>query len=453
MVKKIIAILLYFCILVTLIACSEDIDNNTKNSNTDIEDDKSIVIVIPEFEYNDLPYVYRKLMDYRDRFRVEQNVSVRFDVIYSSSYEDYVKKVNSKLYAKDGPELIFIPSNYPYKHYIDSGVALDVSERIPNLKKVYKSIKGDGNFYIPIGINISKIVINKDILDELGIEEPKFDWTIEEYFRITDKWYESEPKYFTHREFGYLFGRELYGIEYIDLENKRVNLRTKEIIDKIKKIREEIFSGKYILNNDYTYENYYNMIFNNNSEEKREAYTHLNNDINNLYISNATPILMTIKANYDQQLIDNLILPSVLSDNGILWGWGFIVNKNGKNNKLALKFLDGLLSDEFQLEMFTDKMGGWYPVNKEIEDEIDIIEQEKGVNKKLVEFRKYVIQQIKDGKYKIQNQLFSNISRDINRIIYEGIAKIVFADRTYSDEEIGRELYKIQQTCNMWLNE
>jgi len=144
-------------------------------------------------------------------------------------------------------------------------------------------------------------------------------------------------------------------------------------------------------------------------------------------------------------------LPNVVyGEDNIFDTWGFIVNANGKNIELGMEFINELLEDDNQLEMFTKEYSP-YPVNKEIENEISKIETEKGINEESIGLRKYLINQIELGNYE---RYHSSIKKqELQSKLYLDFVEYIFADELYTDEELSEELQKLETKYRIWLNE
>ncbi|SCG83954.1 hypothetical protein DW1_2390 [Proteiniborus sp. DW1] len=144
-------------------------------------------------------------------------------------------------------------------------------------------------------------------------------------------------------------------------------------------------------------------------------------------------------------------MPNVVyGEDNIFDTWGFIVNANGKNIELGMEFINELLEDDNQLEMFTKEYSP-YPVNKEIENEISKIETEKGINEESIGLRKYLINQIELGNYE---RYHSSIKKqELQSKLYLDFVEYIFADELYTDEELSEELQKLETKYRIWLNE
>lgn len=449
--KRVNIVIICLILILSIIGCSNDsIKSVQKQGSGQIE----IIIMIDDYNYEYMNTTYKILENYSQRFEHEKETKVNFDIITASNADDYYKKKNIKLYLNDGPTLIFISEYEPYKNYIEQGIAFDIKGKIPNLEKVYNVLFIDGSYFVPIGMSCWSTVLNRSSFEKLGIDEPNPYWTRDDYLKIKEKWLKLEPKYFTRFEYWEILIPALNELDILDEPNKKINLNSQEVIQLIKDIRQDVFSDKYILNEDYTYENYYNMIFEKESEEYKDSnylekyfdskgltptYSGTSNGLKSLEVSNF------IDTNND------IVLPNVAYGENDLFGvWGFIVNRNGKNIELGMEFINGLLKDDVQLETFTQEYSS-YPVNKEIENDISKIEEEKSINEKAIDLRKYILSQIETGNYRRSHS--SKIKQEMQIMLHKDFAKYIFADEPYTDKELSDELQKLEDKYGVWIRE
>ncbi|QIB27414.1 extracellular solute-binding protein [Caloranaerobacter azorensis] len=448
--KKLISLLISLALLLT-VGCSDISQNASKNDTNDkaAKEQNEITIAIWKGDLDGLSYYYNIFKTYKYKFEKEKGVKVNFDII-NGSYDDYSKKLSTKLYKTEGPTLIFVSYYDTYEKYINSGIALKVDGRIENLEKVYDSLRNE--YFVPIGMVYEPIELNGKVLNKLGIKEPDFNWSRKDYLEIKEKWLNHEPIYLIPELYWELVDNIVYDLDILDLSNKKISLNKPEVIEYIKSIKEEINSGKYILYDDYKYENYYKMIFESSSDEYKKAREMANSlydkMLRKFYPKNA---LKTLEMGLVIDIDKDVILPNVVYSEPKLKIWGFLVNRNGKNVELGIEFLNGLLSDEMQIEMFKSKFDT-YPVSKAVESKIEEIEKQNNVNEKAVELRKFILKQIETGNYKPFAEK-DKIIDDIEFLLKKEIAKFIFADKSYTDEEISQELQKLENKYNIWLNE
>ncbi|WP_066499183.1 extracellular solute-binding protein [Abyssisolibacter fermentans] len=448
--KRIIALSLCITLVLLTISCSSNLNDHT----TDIKQDE-ITILIKDFDFLDIKTIFKTIYNYSERFEKETGIKVNFDVISGNNADDYYKKMNTKLYLEEGPTLIYISYISTYKEYIDQGIALNAKGKITNFTKVYDSLLDDGNYFVPIGMIHWVAALNRCAFDKLEIDEPKLNWTREDYIKINEKWLKGKLEHFNKWVYIEKVSFLVEDLKILDKSNKKVSLNNSKVIQYINDIREEIlFSGKYIINKEYTYENYYNVIFKKDSAEynaSRDLHRSCDNEnLRKFWIGKNG--LKSLEMTECLNLKDIIVLPNVINfETNQLDTFGFIINKNGKNIDLGMKFINELLSDEIQLEMYLTEKNSLYPVNKDIENEIETIEKEKNSNEKAIALRKYILQQIKNGNYKHNSN--SRIIEEVKDMIYKDFAKYIFADKAYTDEELSRELEKLEYKYNMWLNE
>lgn len=400
------------------------------------------------------------LDEYKKSFEKNFGVKVTYAPIGTiinsdESLNNYYKELATKLYTNDGAELIYC-SDINIESLIKQKAVLDLRDKVKNINNIYDGLLSKEAFYVPIGMSGSVMALNKDVLLELGLNEPGFDWSLNDYLEIRDKWVNKKVRVFTSRDYSDIYGKYLPDVKVFDMENNKAHINTEEIVSGIKKMREEIFSGKYELEN-YAYENYYNMLYVPTSEEWMDNYKiwssteYKNSHFLNQYAGyNINPF--KAKDIGDGRNINNLIvLPDVKNTNGYILSWGFMVNGNGKNLDLAYEFINGMLESEFQLKIFENERL-MYPVSKNIEADILNLEANQGVDQKSIEMKKYFLDQVKNGKYKIS--ITRSYKEDqLREMFIKDFSKFIFGDKSYSDTELSIELQKIEDKYNIYLSE
>lgn len=443
---KFLTLLIIFLLLI--VSCT----NGTKNVDKQSDRQKEVTILLTDNNYEWIKERVPTLINYKLWFEQERGVRINFDIITANNDDEYEKKKNTKLYLDSGPTLIFVSPMDTYKNYIDQGIAIDAKGKIPNLENVYSVVLDDEDYFIPIGIDYWPTILNKSVLERLGLHKPKFGWTRNDYLRMKEMSLKIEPQYFTRSEYFELLVPRLNELGVLDEENNTIILNNQRVIQCIKEIREEIFSDKYILNENYTYENYYNLIYERDSEEYKESSDLEKYIEDQRLIRDYLGSISGLKSLEVDTIADNnVILPNVVyEEDDIFDTWGFIVNANGKNIELGMEFINELLEDDNQLEMFTQEYST-YPVNKEVEDEISKIEKEKGIKEEAIELRKYLINQIELGNYERYHS--SRKKLELQSKLYLDFVEYVFADEPYTDEELSGELQKLETKYRIWLNE
>lgn len=403
---------------------------------------------------------------FEKQYGVKVNLSPMGDGNWSESdMENFIKKINTKLYAKEGPELIYSDSmrgNNLVSLMTNAAAVVELRDKVPNINKIYDGLTDKEVYYAPVGIEYQGSNVNKEVLEELGIKELGLEWELEDYLALQEKWRTYKKRYFTSSEFFYTTNKYFSTIKIFDLENKKVSLNTVEVKNAINSIGDEIFSS-YLLDKDYKYENFYNMLYEPSSTEAK------NNEMLRFskeflaeslwsagYTSNSRLFARDIQATLDSGAV---LLPEYKGSNLDLASYGFMVNKNGGNLELAYEFINGYLGDEIQLGMLQPvDMYQYYPVNKEIEEKLLKAELEEGAGAQAMDMKRYVLNKLKQG------QAHLNVTRNadhgealqyskLSAKFIKEITKFIFADQSYSDEELSAALKKMEDEYTIWLNE
>ncbi|WP_425449732.1 hypothetical protein [Dethiothermospora halolimnae] len=436
-INKNILVTMGILLMTVLISCSSK-EVNIKDDIKSPKQELTMAVWSGDMDKGDIDLPIKA---YTQLFENENNVKVTYDIIHAVTYEDYIKKLNAKLYTDNGPTLIY---KFP-NTYIERGVAVDLSGKLLNLEKIYDGLKREKMFYIPIGMSKDGMILNREALKRLEIEKPNLNWTKKDYINIKEKWLKDKPREFNLAEYKEIVRYPLYELNVIDQPNKVININNEKVKNYLHKVKEKIFSRNYILNKDYDY--YYKMIFDRYSKERE---SHIMNYINNpdkLIRFLQIPNILKLK----ESQIENdkfLILPSVYDHE--IKSFGFIVNKKGKNIELALKYINGLLSNESQKNIYYSN-SSYYPVNKEIEKDIMRWDKDNGTDKRTMELRNTVLNRLKKEKVN-----YLGMDNKI-KIMYENIEKdlfhLIFTDKEYSDKELEGELKKLEDKYSIIFNE
>lgn len=382
-------------------------------------------------------------------FKMDKNIDVSYDVIYANTYEEYLNKLNVKLYKEKGPTLIYFHNGSSIKNYIEQGIALDIEEdKVPNIKKLYKTFKKDDNYYIPIGINYPTMVLNKPMLDRLNIKRPNINWSRKDFLYMKNEWLESQNRTFNSTDYLYTVRHPYYELEVVYEINKKIKLNNDKVKKFITKARNQLFSGDYIFMHDSQF--YYNAIFEYKSDEFYKEYKERKQyNEESLIASHETENALKVRED-NRANGDYIHLPNIY--NKRLNTFGFIVNKRGKNIELGLEFINELLSNKNQMKVYKDQTYWFYPVNKEIEDKINEVDRGNGVAEKYITMRKHVLDKIKSGDD--MNYLGEDVKvQYIRESIEKDFFKIIFSDEEYTDEELENKLIEMENKYQLYFRE
>ncbi|WP_425446793.1 extracellular solute-binding protein [Dethiothermospora halolimnae] len=442
--KKILILSICISLAIFLFGC----DNSKKEViNKGEKDNKKEITIVT---WNGVTHPVCDI--YKQTFEMENNVEVNYESIDTTTYEDYLKKLNSKLYLEDGPTMILLRSEDVYGNYAKQGVALEITEKsVPNINKLYKGFTRDKNYYVPISMYHYPMIITKKCLEDLNMESPSLEWSKEDYLKIKDKWLKKEPRPFSYREYCDIVKYPLRNMELFNEDEEKIE------IDKVKKYiksaKKQIYSGNYILNKDHKYDKYIKFFKNYNDQDVLDLlkYNEAKNDSllsRGMVYENGLKFRGIFGVSQD----DVVLLPDIMKDDYQIYTWGFIVNRNGKNTELGLKFINEILDDKQQINVYKDSKIGNFPVIKGIEEEIRRIEKEREIEDRFIKLREHILDKFNKGEYKVYNSQDSKKVEFYN-MLEEDLVKIIFDEKEYSDDELSGKLQKLEEKYNMWLTE
>ena len=453
-----IMLTMLFALMLFCTACEAAGTNEGLVLNPDEKGNQpSITIVMNVPEYAN--FRFEKLDDYTAQFEKSMGVKVNIDIIKQNpgrftDAEDedaYMKELSTRLYMKDGPELIFTEYFY-FKQVIEQNAVEELDGKVSNIDKLYRGLLQEKNYYVPIGMSYYCFGINNSILKELDAPEPDLNWTQKDYFRLWDQWIETAKPYFNAAEYNDIYNRYIQSQLNLKYDRASIDIDIPTVIAGIKNARGLIYGGSYRLHKDYRYQNYYNMMFVEGSKEStasQELYdANKEAHIRNTLVLNGfrvDEIMKKSKAN------DAVIFPQYSNEKAYVSTCGFLVNKNSKNKELAYEFINGLLSDEEQWKLF-DEGGRYYPVSKAIESEVLNIEAQRYENSKAVELKKFLLNQLDNGRCETDAAVDAGM-KAIKEMLRRDLSKYMLSDEEYSDDELKVELKKLTDKYNVWLSE
>lgn len=458
MIKKSIAFILIAALCI-LTACS-----NGGAAAGDIvspvvtEERPELVIQINSNEYEMLK-IDKVWQEYIRNFKSQMGVNIKFDILDLSfgsneleEKNEFMKNLAFKLYTNNGPDIIFTEYFF-FQEVIEQGAVAEVSDKIPNIGKVYPELLNDKVYYVPIGMHYYCRGLNSKVLQDLKIPTPEFDWTRSDYYSMLDKRSSNINIDFNPVEYENVISR--YIISKIDLkiEDKKLSINIPEAIDGINQAREEIFNGNYIVNQDYTYKNYYNMLYEENSKEHAAGSELIDSTADSrIWVSMVNGFRAEDIA---EETAEGTItaMPEFSDSRPYIRTRGLLVNKNSQHLELAYEFINGLLNDEVQLALFEEgAYYNYYPVNKDIEDEIRKIEAQRVTDQYAIKLKEYVLQELKSGDFDTVEDFNQEIF-DIEVMFYRDLSRYILADKPYSSEVLDKELKALVDKYNIYLNE
>ncbi|WP_425446031.1 extracellular solute-binding protein [Dethiothermospora halolimnae] len=440
--RKILTLFISIIFIFNLTGC----DGKKKEENNEVtKGEITIAVWNKEMFGSDVkdPIIGNTMVDFQN----DTGVEVSYDIIYANTYNEYLSKLNAKLYSDNGPTLIYFPNRASSKRYIEAGVALDVTNKIDNLEKVYDIFNDDKVHFIAVGMYYPSIVLNKGILDRLDIEPPDGDWDKKDFLSIREKWLNVKERHFNFMEYLNTIVFPYNELDIIDKEEKVIKLNNDTVKNFIINARDEIFSGNYKLLHDSEF--YHKAFFYRTSDEAAVDFRDMEKYIDeNLVIydtQNVLKVQQSARANENR-----IVLPNIY-DRGV-YTYGFIVNKKGKNRAEGLEFVNRLLSNKNQIRIYEDQIYWFYPVNSEVGGEIEKIDKRNGLDKKYITMRNKVLNKIKkeeDIRYSFEDLKTTKIKSSIKKEFF----KIIFSEEEYTDEKLERKLKQLENEYSLLLTE
>lgn len=456
--RKITSLILVLILTFSLVSCNSAKSVEGIISPVPQDEKPELTIVFNSIEYRTLTNT-EAFSEYINKFEDDFGVEIKLEKIMTNAgglitpeqQSQYMQKLSTKLLPKDGPELIFT-EYMPMEALIEQHAVQDVRGKIDNLSNIYDSLLGDKVYYVPLGLHYYALKIREDALKEMNLVEPALAWTSKDYYAIRDQWISQNQVWFSPWEYYMVF------TQFIDLESlykdgdSRIYINTQDMRQKINDVRNYIFGGRYKLIRGYKYENYYNMVFEGKSQEYKDGRENYlkNNDNGHIDAGLAANIFRAKEMDWKSKSFGTIMYPQFKDNEMIIESYGFLVNKNGKNLDLAYEFINGLLSDEVQMDMFESE-SRYYPVNKNIEADILKLEADGVSDPRVIEVKSYALQQLKDGQYDLW--ITSGGVQNIRWTIEMDLTKFILADNPYSDEQLKAELKRLEDKYNVWLSE
>ncbi len=416
----------------------------------------SITILLPQHTLPRESYAF--LDRHRLQYEKETGIQVNLERIMAANRERYLLRRNTRLYMRDGPALVmFGPGEYA-RELVEAGVALPVGNRLPNQANLYAGLQDD--HYVPVKMHGKTVSLNRRFLETHGLPEPGLNWTLQDHDDLWDLWAEKEEVLFNRNLFHAIVNRHLRDLDFIHEDGQKVELNTERVRQLIRRIQEEVFSGKYILEPDYAFENYYNMFHVMNSRESQDSWEKfIRNSRNNFIMNTVGHHYNGLHSQRSNQVVKyiptSLLLPDVRNEP--FHFIGFLLNRNGYNTEAAFDFLNYLLSDPVQMDIFEQEAemedSTNAPVVSTIEKDIESFEVRRDLSSEAVALRITMTQWLETRPW--QHILYGPELKEltVQRRLVTELITIVFADEPFSEEELDHTLRKMEDELTLYLNE
>lgn len=395
--------------------------------------------------------IIMKEFDYDDKVKVEV---IRLNV---NSREELMREKNLLLSSENGPTLIMVDLGYnSMDELIDYGIAMKIDDQLENYKNVYDFLKDD--YYVPLGLSASGTIVNTDTLEEMGEEVPNADWTREDFYHIQEKWFEDHDVYINYYEFQRLYNYYFADVELMDITGK-VDLNNAQTVDKIMAVRDEFISNNYKIEPRMSMNTLQKMVrLDTNDAWWWNERIRVENEVNHFVINDNVNALHPFSTYHPLLYRPLKLLPRVHEGNSTITDMGFIVNVNGVNSEYGLKFLDHIISDDYQFYIYEKKMlDVLAPSISTIEDRIlnkhprKVGDVEKKVAPFAFETRAQIIADLESGK--ITPNRKSRQVLILERNFRQFVIEIAFNDIFFSRKQIEDKLKKLEREVYLKMNE
>ncbi len=435
--KKYIIWILILILLVMSCSCSKITDNQSTHSKS--KDEVTILTIST---------LGNSLQTFIDEYEAKhKNVKINikeYSMPDESSYEKYVKTVNTEILSNNGSD-IFNIQGLPFYQYIKKGALKNLNEFVKNdselIEKNYfmniiDGCKYNNSYYaIPISYQFNCIGIDRDISQKAGIKTEKMNYF--EFLDCLNKIYQenSDVSIMPNNvptPFYQLLLNSCYD-NFIDLPGNAANFNTVEF--------RKLLNMTKVINDKYINKDTSNILINQNFDSlglKVIPYSISNLDrlliLKGIFNNNVTYMNFPVYNNSNTCKY----LPTEI----------YGINSASKNSEEAWKFLKFLISEDVQLQ----KKSG-LPVNKKAFNsflnniQMNGLSLSAGTTKKY--FPPFSESELKSVRNMINNLKFYDVyNGSISNLIYE--EALDFYNGTRSVDEV---TLSIQERVEIYLGE
>lgn len=415
--KRILQIVILLIAGLGLLGCEEDLGDKERQAFIDGLRDDEMVIVVWEQAYQ--WYVSSAETKAAYDLMNFEGVSIRYLQVEAEDPQEYYKLVNDLLYQNESVDLIHLPFGSPYQAYVDNGIAMDLTESIPEIANLYPNLQNP--YYIPATMYIRPTVLNRIELENLGMQDDLDSLDREGYMAIREAWLDSSPRYYTQRRYQEEIADFHTRFSVFDLEKRQVSLAKAEVITYVQDLRDEIHSDQYL---------------GIQMEERNDFIVASAEQINGL---NTEHLGWTSSV----ELANLAFFPPVFEPDQALLTDGYVVNRFGKNKEIAIRFLRKFLEDDYQLSIYGVRYS-FYPVSQEVEEQIYELDDFIYRHESLKELQVKIIKNMEDGSYQSpSNQSFEYWL--MMQGLYERLEELIYDEDRYTREDIEAELKALEE--------
>ncbi|BES65633.1 hypothetical protein SANA_20720 [Gottschalkiaceae bacterium SANA] len=415
-IERILPIIILLIAILGLMGCEEDTGDKERQNFIESLRDDEMVIVVWEQAYQQ--YVASVETGAAYDLMNNEGVSIRYLQVKAEDPQAYYELVNDLLYQNESVDLIHLPFGSPYQAYVDNGIAMNLTESIPEIANLYPNMQNP--YYIPATIYIHPTALNRIELERLGMQEID-SLDRDGYMAIREAWLDSTPRYYTKRRYQEEIADFHTRFSVFDLENRQVSLAKADVVSYVEDLRDEIHSDQYL-----------GIL----EEDQDDFVVAVAEQINGL---NSRQLGWTST----QDIADVVFFPPVFEADQALLTDGYVVNRFGKNKEIAIRFLRKYMGNENQISIYEDQYS-FYPTNQGVKEQICELEAFVLRNEKLQKLQVEITQNMEDGQYASPSyQSFEYWL--MMRGLYERLEELIYDEDRYTREDLKVELKALEE--------
>jgi len=416
MKKRLLAVLLILVLSLCLAACDEDPVDAERQAFIDSFSEEEMVIAVWERDYQQYVAEVETKAAY-DLMNFE-GAAIRYLTIPAENYEEYYEKINELLYQNESIDLIHLPFGTPYQSYVDNGVAMDLTEAVPEIQRIYPMLQNP--YFVPATIWVFPTVLDRIKVESLGFENME-SLDRDGYMKIREAYLTKTPRYFTKRRYQEEIADFHTRFKVFDLENCKVSLAKPEVVDYVDGLRNEIFSDRYL------------------GIQEQSADDFVVPEAANINGLNTQQLGWRVGLD----MADLIFLPPVFEPDQALLTDGYIVNRFGRNKDLAVRFLRKYLDDEYQIAIYEESYS-FYPVSQEVTDDIYKLEKFVLRTESLKELQLLVLANMEAGVYESPSNKPYEYWLMMTEL-YQRLEELVYDEDYYTREDLKAELKALEE--------
>ncbi len=231
--KRLLSFMLIVCLIsFAFVSCSKDSSSTTASGTTataksTASADEPVTIRFVSWQTNHAEANQAVADAYHE---LHPEVTVVFDYIGDMNSNDYMTKTDIMIMGGEAMDIVMTPSFTAFASRAASGAYLDLDPYFEaegtSLEDSYDAVLrvNGGAYGIPGEMKYDMILINKDLLDEAGLDVPSLDWTWDDYREYAKALTKGEGASKIYGSFFYSWGNvNLYGVASAKKGNRYFN--------------------------------------------------------------------------------------------------------------------------------------------------------------------------------------------------------------------------------------